>query len=148
MPSIKYQDIYNKALLRIDDIKLAHMLKDDFYDSLKTWLHTFLSKPNFIKLFKDFSISDDIMEVSFELINSKNEWFDTEFVATILAKGLVISYFPMKLEQASYLNAMVYGGDEKWKDNYKNAQARLRVLEKEVDIEISQHSYYFGRYKE
>lgn len=148
MPSLTHQDVYDKALMRIDDIKLANMLEEDFYSSLNVWIHTFISRPKFRKIFKSFNIDDDVEVIDFVLKNPIDDDFDSEFVASILAKGLILSYFPMKLEQSSYLNAMVYGGDEKWKDNYKNAQVRLLTLEKEVDIELSQHTYYFGRYKE
>lgn len=145
--SIDHQDVYDKALMRIDDIELSQMVEEDFYNSLNMWLRSFVADQRFRKMFSYFVMDDDMQTIEFELKNSIDETYDCEYVSSVLAKGLVLNYFPMKLEQSSYLNMIVYGGDEKIKDNYKNAQARLAVLRKEVDIEISQHSYYFGRYE-
>lgn len=81
-----------------------------------------MSDPYLQRKFIEFNDDEDMEEVSFELENSVNELYDVNFVTNILAQGLIVNYMPSKLEQTANLHAMVYGKEEKWKDNYKNAQ--------------------------
>ena len=45
MPSLKYEDIYKRALTMINDLELATYTEEDFYDTLREWLHTTSSTP-------------------------------------------------------------------------------------------------------
>lgn len=147
MPSLKYEDIYKRALTMINDLELATYTEEDFYDTLCEWLHTTSSLPLFRKKFSSYAIDDEIMELNFTLSNSIDDFYDSEFVKTILAKGIIINYFPSKLENTKNLATMIGGKEEKKLiDNYSKNIERLTQLKREWELELSRHTYYFGEY--
>lgn len=149
MPSIFYDSVYKRALSRIKDLELATYVESDFYDSLREWLYGAASSPLFRKKFQSFSLDDEIMTITFEITNSVDEEFDKNFVIGILAKGLIINYFPSKLESTKNMAVALGGKEEKVLLNtYSKNMERLDQLKKEYDLELSRHSWYFGEYGE
>lgn len=148
MPSVNYEDIYKKSLSMIDDLKLATYTKDDFYEVLKQWLHNASSYTLLRKKFTSYILDDEIMQLSFELVNSVDEYYDIEYVKAIMAKGVIISYFPTKLEQDKNFIMIVGGKEEKnlANNNYSRNMERLNDLKREWELELTRHSYYFGEY--
>lgn len=147
MPSLKYEDIYKRALTMINDLELATYTEEDFYSILCEWLHTTVSFPLLRKKFSVYSFDDEIMSINFTLTNSVDDFYDSEFVKTILAKGIIISYFPSKLENTKNLATMIGGKEEKKLiDNYSKNMERLTQLKREWELELSRHTYYFGEY--
>lgn len=147
MPSLNYETIYKKALSMINDIDLANYTKDDFYDTLCEWLHTASSLPLLRKKFTTYILKDEIMELNFTLTNSVDEFYDVEFVKTILAKGIIINYFPSKLEDSKNYATMIGGKEEKKLiDNYNRNIERLNQLQREWERDLSRHTYYFNEY--
>ena len=147
MPSLKYEDIYKRALTMINDLELATYTEEDFYDTLCEWLHTTSSLPLLRKKFSSYAIDDEIMELNFTLSNSVDDFYDSEFVKTILAKGIIINYFPSKLENTKNLATMIGGKEEKKLiDNYSKNIERLTQLKRKWELELSRHTYYFGEY--
>ena len=149
MPSISYDSIYKKTLTMIDDLDLATYTENDFYYVLREWLHTTFSNPMVRKKFSEYSPDDELMTLTFTLNNSVDDWYDTEFVKTFLAKGMVINYFPQKLENSKNISAAIGGKEEKVLLNtYSKNMERLAQLRRDWERELSQHSYYFGEYGE
>lgn len=149
MPSITYDDVYKRALSRIKDLELANYTESDFYDCLSEWLHGAIASPLLRKKFQSFSLDDEVMEITFELTNSVDDDFDKNFVADILAKGIVINYLPSKLEDAKNFMSWIGGKEEKiMANNYSKNMERLKQLKKEYDLELSRHSWYFSEYGE
>ena len=147
MPSLKYEDIYKRALTMINDLELATYTEEDFYSVLCEWLHTTSSFPLLRKKFSTYSFDDEIMNINFTLTNSVDDFSDSEFVKTILAKGIIINYFPSKLENTKNLATMIGGKEEKKLiDNYSKNMERLTQLKREWELELSRHTYYFGEY--
>jgi hypothetical protein len=147
MPSLNYEDIYKRALTMINDLELATYTEEDFYDTLHEWLHTTSSTPLLRKKFNSYSFDDVLEKVTFTLSNSVDDFYDSEFVKTILAKGIIISYFPSKLENTKNLATMIGGKEEKKLiDNYSKNMERLTQLKREWELELSRHTYYFGEY--
>ncbi len=147
MPSLNYEDIYKRALTMINDLELATYTEEDFYDTLREWLHTTSSTPLLRKKFNSYSFDDVLEKVTFILSNSVDDFYDSEFVKTILAKGIIISYFPSKLENTKNLATMIGGKEEKKLiDNYSKNMERLTQLKREWELELSRHTYYFGEY--
>ena len=147
MPSLKYEDIYKRALTMINDLELATYTEEDFYSVLCEWLHTTSSFPLLRKKFSTYSFDDEIMNINFTLTNSVDDFYDSEFVKTILAKGIIINYFPSKLENTKNLETMIGGKEEKKLiDNYSKNMERLTQLKREWELELSRHTYYFGEY--
>lgn len=145
MPSIKYEDIYKRALTMIDDLDLASYTQNDFYEILKEWLHNTSSLPLLRSKFNSYSLDDELMTLTFILNNSVDDSFDTNFVKGILARGIIISYFPSKLENTKNLATMIGGKEEKKLiDNYSKNMERLAQLEREWERDLSRHTYYFG----
>ena len=147
MPSLKYEDIYKRALTMINDLELATYTEEDFYSVLCECLHTTSSFPLLRKKFSTYSFDDEIMNINFTLTNSVDDFYDSEFVKTILAKGIIINYFPSKLENTKNLATMIGGKEErKLIDNYSKNMERLTQLKREWELELSRHTYYFGEY--
>lgn len=147
MPSIDYETIYKRSLSMIDDLDLANYTEDDFYDNLSEWLHAAAGNPLFRKKCASFEMDDEIMLITCELNNSVDDYFDKEFVITNLAKGLVICYYPHKLENTKNLAVMIGGKEEKKLiDNYSKNMERLNELRREYERDLSRHSYYFSEY--
>lgn len=147
MPSLSYESIYKKALTMINDLELATYTEDDFYNILREWLQTTSSLPLLRKKFSSYSLDDEIMTLTFTLNNSVDDEFDKNFVKTILAKGIIINYFPSKLENTKNLATMIGGKEEKKLiDNYSKNIERLTQLEHEWERDLSRHSYYFSEY--
>lgn len=147
MPSINYEAIYKRALTRINDLELATYTQDDFYEYLKEWLQTASSNPLLRKKFSKFSLDDELMILTFELNNSVDEDYDKNFVTSILAKGVIVNYFPSKLENSANLAVMIGGKEEKkLLGNYKQNIERLDALNREFERELSRHTYYFSEY--
>ena len=145
MPSIKYEDIYKRALTMIDDLDLASYTQNDFYEILKEWLHNTSSLPLLRSKFNSYSLDDELMTLTFILNNSVDDSFDTNFVKGILARGIIISYFPSKLENTKNLATMIGGKEEKKLiDNYSKNMERFAQLEREWERDLSRHTYYFG----
>lgn len=147
MPSISYDEIYEKALARIDDFKLAQFSQDDFYDAMCKWLHNAASSTLLRKKFNSFSLDDEIQTLDCQLADSVDDDYDKEFVTSILAKGLIINYLPTKIETTKNFELIV-GTDKEKKilDNYKQNMERLEILERDFSRELSRHGYYFGNY--
>lgn len=147
MPSLKYEDIYKRALTMINDLELATYTEEDFYSILCEWLHTTASSSLLRKKFSVYSFDDENKSINFTLTNSVDDFYDFEFVKTILAKGIIISYFPSKLENTKNLATMIGGKEEKKLiDNYSKNMERLTQLKHEWELELSRHTYYFGEY--
>ena len=135
MPSIEYETIYKRALRRIDDLNLASYTEEDFYDTMRDWLHTVMSDPLFRKQFSEFTLDDELMTLAFTLTNSVDDSFDTEFVTSLLAKGIIINYMPSKIDTDKNLAVMI-GSDKEKKliGNYNKNMERLQQLERDVGI--------------
>lgn len=149
MASIEFDDIYNRALSRINDLKLASYDETDFYDIMLEWLKSCSSSPRFRKLFSSFVVDEDEEVIEFEMSQSVDEGYDVDFVTTLLAKGIILNYLPSRLEDTVHLATMIGGTEEKkLLDNYKNNMERLNRLNREFNRDIARHSYYFGSYGE
>ena len=155
MPSIEYETIYKRALRRIDDLNLASYTEEDFYDTMRDWLQTetaqlisdILGEKLFRKQFSEFTLDDELMTLAFTLTNSVDDSFDTEFVTSLLAKGIIINYMPSKIDTDKNLAVMI-GSDKEKKliGNYNKNMERLQQLERDYSREIARHGYYFGDY--
>lgn len=147
MPSIQYEQIYKKALSMISDLELATYTEQDFYEILCQWLRTTSSTPLLRMKFSSYTLDDVMEKLDFTLKNSVDDYFDEDFVITILAKGVVINYFPSKLEHNKHLAVQIGGKEEKKLiDNYSKNMERLATLKREWERELSRHTYYFGEY--
>lgn len=147
MPSIEYDDVYKRALTKINDLDLANYTEEDFKEYMKEWLHSSISKPYLRKKFSSFSFNDDFEEINFSLVDPVDDDYDSQFVISALANGLIVNYFPSKLETTANLAVMIGGKEEKkLLDTYSKNIERLDKLRKEWELELSRHSYYFKEY--
>ena len=99
MPSLKYEDIYKRALTMINDLELATYTEEDFYSVLCEWLHTTASFPLLRKKFSAYSFDDEIMNINFTLTNSVDDFYDSEFVKTC---KIIIDVFKKEQIQKYY----------------------------------------------
>ena len=147
MPSIKYETIYDRALSRIKDTELFQLAEDDFYEYMCQWLHAAISLPQFRRQFVSFEPDDEVMTLSYVLNNSVDENYDNDFVTNVLSEGVIVNYFPSKIDTGINMSVMIGGKEEKkLLDNYGKMQERLNTLEVKLGRELAQHGYYFGKY--
>ena len=94
-------------------------------------LHTVMSDPLFRKQFSEFTLDDELMTLAFTLTNSVDDSFDTEFVTSLLAKGIIINYMPSKIDTDKNLAVMI-GSDKEKKliGNYNKNMERLQDVYK------------------
>ena len=138
MPSIEYDDVYKRALAKINDLDLANYTEEDFREYMKEWLHSAISKPYSRKKFSNFSFDDDLEEINFSLADSVDDDYDSQFVISALAKGLIVNYLPSKLETTANLAIMIGGKEEKkLLDTYSKNIERLDKLRKEWELAIN-----------
>lgn len=144
---INFEDIYKRALVRIDDLDLADLKRDDFYEYLKEWLHSSISNPFVRQKFNTFSIDDDMMRIRCDLNDSVDDTYDYNFVVDVLAKGIIINYFPSRIDTSIDMATAIGGKEEKVLNNkYKEKQERLNKLQNEFYKQLTQHGYYFTTY--
>ena len=149
MASIEFDTIYKRALSRINDLKLSRYTESDFYEVMLEWLKSCSSSPRFRKLFSSFVVDEDAEVVEFRMNQPVDDYYDSNFVTTMLAKGIIINYLPSRLEDTVHLATMIGGTEEKkLLDNYKNNMERLNRLNREFNRDIARHPYYFGNYGE
>ena len=92
-----YEEIYSQFYSKIDDPNFFKKYsKDEAYNLMRTWLHSVVALPFLKKRFSSIILDDEILELTFELVNPVDEDSDNYFVKDILAQGMVICWMQQK----------------------------------------------------
>lgn len=143
-----YEEIYSQFYSKIDDPTFFKKYsKDEAYDLMRTWLHSVAGIPYFKRRFSTLVLDDEILTLTFELINSVDEDSDNDFVRDILAQGMVICWMQQKVDKAVSLATVIGGKEEKTiLNNYKNNIARLDSLKIQFRKIIRDYGYVNNDY--
>ena len=143
-----YEDIYSQFYSKIDDPTFFKKYsKDEAYDLMRGWLHSIVGIPYLRKRFSSITLDDEILELTYVLINSVDEDSDNYFVKDILAQGMVICWMQQKIDKAVSLATVIGGKEEKTiLNNYKNNMARLNDLKIQFRKIIRDYGYINNDY--
>lgn len=142
-----YEDIYGRFYRLVDDQSFFKLDEDYVYDLMRGWLHDAVANPIIRKIFSEISLDDEIMELSFTLSNSVDEFSDKEFVGSVFAQYMVIKWLTPKVE-STINTAFILGGKEEKKiqSNYKTTIDRLDSLELKLRKFIRDYGYENNSY--
>lgn len=116
MASIDYNEIYSRFFTRVEayDLIAEEMTEDQIVEFLCNWLHASVYEPYIKRLFKDVSLNDDEKTITFELKRSEGEEGDKEYIATLLAYGMVYHWVQPKVNSITSISQMFSSSDSKW----------------------------------
>ena len=143
-----YEEIYSQFYTKIDDPTFFKKYsKDEAYEMMRNWLHSIVGIPYFRKRFSSITLDDEILEISFTLINSVDEDSDKYFVKDMFALGLEICWMQQKIDKAVNLATVIGGKEEKTiLNNYKNNISRLDELKIQFRKLIRDYGYINNDY--
>lgn len=143
---MNYEEIYSQFYSKeTDSTFFKKYSKNEAYELMRSWLHSIAAIPLVRKCFSKITLDDEILELTFELVNPIDDDSDNEFVKDVFAQGLVICWMQKKIDKAVSLATVVGGKEEKTiLNNYKNNMARLKELKLQLTKTIRNHGYYNG----
>ncbi len=144
---LSYSKIFSRFLGKITDYKVACLNENDLTELEIEWLHSVLSKPRVIKIFKSISLDDEMKQMSFELNYSVNAQFDENFVTGLLALGMAIEWLQPQVDSVINIAPMIGGKEEKKiLDNHKYSIERLESMKTELNKTIRDYGYMYNSY--
>lgn len=142
-----YEEIYSRFYLKETDPSLFKLSKEEAYERMNNWMRSVAAIPHVRKLFFAITFNDDLEELTFTLVNSKDENSDKDFVIELFAQGMVICWMRPQIEKNINLAAVIGGKEEKsMLNNYKNNILRLESLEKSFKKFIRDYGYINNDY--
>lgn len=143
-----YDEIYSQFYTKIEDNTFFNKYsKDEAYELMRSWLHSVVAIPYFRKCFSSISLDDEILELSFSLKNSVDEYSDEFFVKDVFAQGLVICWMQQEVDKIVNLATVVGGKDEKTLlNNYKSNISRLEQIKVNFKKTIRDYGYIYNDY--
>lgn len=143
-----YEEIYSQFYSKIDDPTFFEKYsRDEAYDLMRSWLHSIVGIPYLKRRFSSLVLDDEILELTFELVNPIDEDSDNYFVKDIFAQGMVICWMQQKIDKGTS-HAIVMGTKEEKTilNNYKNNIARLNDLKVQFRKIIRDYGYINNSY--
>jgi hypothetical protein len=127
MTSLKYNTIYSRLFSKIEAYDFIELSEDNLNELLCDWIHSASANPYVRRLFKTFSLDDEIQEISYEMKYSVDEFSDAEFVTEILTLGVVVAWLEPKVNSINNIAQMFGSKEEKF---YSQSQhlSELRAL--------------------
>lgn len=143
-----YEEIYSQFYTKeTDPTFFNNYSKDEAYELMKNWLHSIVAIPYVRKCFSTIALDDEILELTFELVNPINDDSDNYFVKDILAQGLVICWMQQQVDKITNLATVIGGKDEKTiLNNYKSNITRLEQLQVQLRKTIRDYGYINNNY--
>jgi hypothetical protein len=143
-----YDEIYSQFYTKINDPTFFKKYsKEEAYELMRNWLHSIVAIPQFRNCFTSITLDDEILEITFELKNSIDEYSDNYFVKDVFTQGLVISWMQQEVDNVVNYSTVIGGKDEKMiLNNYRNNMARLDELKIQFKKTIRDYGYIKNDY--
>lgn len=127
MTSLEYNRIYSRLFSKIEAYDFIELPEDSLNDFLCNWLHSASANPYVRRLFKTFTLDDEIQEISYEMKYMVDDFSDKEFVTEILSLGMVVAWLEPKINSINNIAQMFGSKEEKF---YSQSQhiSELRSL--------------------
>lgn len=137
MISCSYNKIFSRFHGKITDPKLASLEENDLLEYEIEWLHTAMGNAYLMDIFSSFDADDDIQEISFELKNPSNDFFDREYIIRLFSLAMTINWLEPQVNSILYTAPMIGGKEEKklldgHSDMMKNYESMKIQLNKEI----------------
>ena len=144
---ISYDDVFSRALNKIDDPKELQLNNDDLLCIYTQRLHSAVSKPFIRKLFSSIIFDDEIQEFTFVLTDPVDDDSDKDFVLELFAMGIAIEWLEPKVKSLKN-TAKFFGGKEekKLKDDYSLNKEMLKEMKIEQQKLIRDYGFAFKPY--
>ena len=144
---ISYDDVFSRALNKIDDTKELQLNNDDLLHIYTKRLHSAVSKPFIRKLFSSIKFDDEIQEFTFTLADPVDDDSDKDFVLELFAMGIAIEWLEPKVKSLKN-TAKFFGGKEekKLKDDYSLNKEMLKEMKIEQQKLIRDYGFAFKPY--
>ena len=144
---ISYDDVFSRALNKIDDPKELQLNNDDLLHIYTQRLHSAVSKPFIRKLFSSIKFDDEIQEFTFTLADPVDDDSDKDFVLELFAMGIAIEWLEPKVKSLKN-TAKFFGGKEekKLKDDYSLNKEMLKEMKIEQQKLIRDYGFAFKPY--
>ena len=144
---LSYDEIFSRALNRINDPKELSLNENDFTEMYVERLHSVIGKPRVRKLFSSIVLDDDMQEIDFTLRNTVDEYSDKDFVINLFVIGVTIEWLQPQVDSLAQ-TIISYGTKEEkvMVNNYKTLVERLRNLKVEQNKLIRDYGYLYNSY--
>ena len=124
MTSLSYNTIYSRLFSKIEAYDFIELSEDDLNELLCDWIHSASANPYVRRLFKTFSLDDEIQEISYEMKYSVDDFADAEFITEVLTLGVVVSWLEPKINSINNI-AQFFGSKE---EKFYSQSAHLSEL--------------------
>ena len=114
MTSLTYDVIYSRLFSKIEAYDFIELPEDDLNELLCDWIHSASANPYVRRLFKTFSLDDEIQEISYEMKYSVDDSADVEFITEILTLGVVVAWLEPKVNSINNIAQMFGSKEEKF----------------------------------
>lgn len=114
MASLKYNKVYSRLFTKIEAYDFIELSEDTLNEFLCNWLHSATANPYVRRLFKSFSVDDEIRTITYEMKYSIDELTDEEFVTEILTFGVAISWLEPKVNSIEHISQFFGSKDERF----------------------------------
>ena len=114
MASLDYNKIYSRLFSKIEAYDFIELPEDDLNDFLCNWIHSASANPYVRRLFKSFNLDDEILEISYEMKYSVDEFSDEEFIIEVLTFGVVVAWLEPKINSINNIAQMFGSKEEKF----------------------------------
>ena len=149
--SIEYESIFSSFLGYIDDYELASYTETSAYELMGEYLHKTVAEPYVRRLFSSISLDDDEEVVNFEMSYVVDEESDSDFVETILSKGMVVKWLEPQVKSKLLTAQMFAGKESKWYSQQAHlAELRNLLTDVKADMrgQIRDRGYIYNSYLE
>ena len=114
MASLDYNKIYSRLFSKIEAYDCVELPEDELNYFLCNWIHSASANPYVRRLFKSFSLDDEILTISYEMKYSVDEFSDEEFITEILTFGVVVAWLEPKINSINNIAQMFGSKEEKF----------------------------------
>lgn len=149
MTSLTYNQIYSRLFSKIEAYDFIELSEDDLNELLCDWIHSASANPYVRRLFKTFSLDDELQEISYEMKYSVDSFSDEEFIIEVLTFGMIIAWLEPKINSINNIAQMFGSKEEKFYSqsaHLSELQNLLNSCKKQQRRMIADRGYAWNTY--
>ena len=149
MLSIEFDVIFSGFLSQTQAYELLSLQEDDARQKLEAWLKSVKSNPRVRKMFSSFTIDADVETIECELKNKVDDESDMDFVAEMLALGMVWKWVSEKYNSVLHTQQYLGSGQKKfYSQSAHMGEVRNMYLQAKHEFFgfIRDHGTYYNSY--
>ncbi len=149
MASLKYDDVYSRFFSEIEAYDFLKLNENELNGFLCNWLHSASSEPYIRRLFSEFILDDEIMDITYEMAHSVDEFYDKEFTIEVLSLALGLKWITPKIRSIKNIAQRFGSSDEKWysqKEHLSELQSLGRNMNIELQSKIAEYNSIFNSF--